>query len=86
MIEGFEGATSPRAIRVLGPHERARFTPDAWGYLMGLTRAGVLEQMELEQVIDRVLSHFEGRIALSELRVALGDAGDDGAAPRSGMH
>ena len=87
MTEGFEGATTPRAIRVLGPHERARFTPDAWGYLVGLTRAGVLEQMELEQVIDRVLAHFEGRIALSDLRVALGDAGEeDGTSPPAGLH
>lgn len=87
MTEGFEGATTPSAIRVLGPHERARFTPDAWGYLMGLTRAGVLEQMELEQVIDRVLAHFEGRIVLSDLRVALGDAGDDeGNGAPAGLH
>jgi len=87
MTEGFEGVTTPRAIRVLGPHERARFTPEAWGYLMGLTRAGVLEQMELEQLIDRVLAHFEGRIALSDLRGALGDADEGGgtAAPAT-MH
>lgn len=87
MTEGFEGAGVPRAVRVLGPHERARFTPDAWGYLMGLTRAGVLEQMELEQVIERVLSHFEGRIALSDLRCALGDAGEsDGTGAPAGVH
>lgn len=88
MTEGL-GAGVPRSIRVLGPHERARFTPDAWGYLMGLTRSGVLEQMELEQVIDRVLAHFDGRIALSDLRGALGDssdAGDDGVPPSVIMH
>lgn len=86
MTEGFEGATPPRAIRVLGPHERARFTPEAWGYLMGLTRAGVLEQMELEQLIDRVLVHFEGRIALSDLRGALGDADDGGTTSSVALH
>lgn len=86
MTEGFEGAMAPRAIRVLGPHERARFTPEAWGYLMGLTRTGVLEQMELEQVIDRVLAHFEGRIALSDLRGALGDGDDGGAVPPATTH
>lgn len=87
MTEGFEGVTPPRAIRVLGPHERARFAPDAWGYLVGLTRAGVLEQMELEHVIDRVLAHFEGRIALSDLRVALGDASEnDAAGAPAGVH
>lgn len=77
-----------RPIRVLGPHEQGRFAPEAWGYLVGLGRAGVLEPLEMEQVIDRVLAHFEGRISVSELRLVLGDPEtDDGAsAPGVTLH
>lgn len=77
--EGFEAY--PRYIRVLGPHERGRFTAEAWGYLVGLSRSGILEAVELEQVIDRVLSHFEGRVALADLRTVVGDGASDGSEP-----
>ncbi len=85
MTEGTEGYNASRPIRVLGPHERTRFTPEAWGYLVGLSRAGLLEAVELEQVIDRVLSHFEGRIALADLRLVLGDGSSDGGDPVSSI-
>ena len=79
MTEGIDGYNVSRPIRVLGPHERTRFTPDAWGYLVGLSRSGILDPVEFEQVVDRVLTHFEGRIALPDLRVVLGDTpGDNG--------
>jgi hypothetical protein len=29
-------------------------------------------------VIDRVLSHFDGRVALTDLRLVLGDGSSDG--------
>lgn len=82
MIEGTEGYNAAsRSIRVLGPHERSRFTPEAWGYLVGLNRAGLLEAVELEQVIERVMSHFEGRVAIGDLRMLLGDGSSEGEEP-----
>lgn len=68
-------------IRVVGPHERGRFAPEAWGHLLSLTGAGVLTGGELEQVIERALTHIDGRIALDDLRSLMeGGAYDDSAA------
>jgi uncharacterized protein Smg (DUF494 family) len=78
MTEGIDGYSVPRPMRVLGPHERSRFTAEAWGYLVGLSRSGLLDAAELEHVIDRVLSHFDGRVALTDLRLVLGDGSSDG--------
>ena len=78
MTEGIDGYSVPRPRRVLGPHERSRFTAEAWGYLVGLSRSGLLDAAELEHVIDRVLSHFDGRVALTDLRLVLGDGSSDG--------
>ena len=43
-------------FRVLGPHERGRFAPEAWGHLLSLRGAGILNAVELEHVIDRALA------------------------------
>lgn len=67
-------------FRVLGPHERGRFAPDAWGHLISMSGSGMLNAAELEQVIERALSQIDGRIALDDLRVLMEGAGymDDG--------
>jgi uncharacterized protein Smg (DUF494 family) len=59
---------SSTTFRVLGPHERGRFAPDAWGHLLALSGAGVISAAELEQVIERALMQIDGRIALDDLR------------------
>jgi len=55
-------------FRVMGPHEWGRFAPEAWGHLLQLSDSGALNGPELEHVIERALSHFDGRIALEDLR------------------
>jgi uncharacterized protein Smg (DUF494 family) len=77
MNEGFEGFGTGWSVRVMGPHERPRFSSDAWGHLMRLNRSGVLGTMELEHVIERALMQIDGRISLNELRGLLSDAGFD---------
>ena len=64
-------------IRVLGPHERGRFAPDAWGHLLALSGAGARDPAELEQVIERAMLQFDGRIALDDLRSMMEGAGFD---------
>jgi Smg protein len=64
-------------IRVLGPHERGRFAPEAWGHLLALSGAGALDPAELEQVIERAMLQFDGRIALDDLRAMMEGAGFD---------
>lgn len=74
-----EGLAVPTTFRVLGPHERGRFAPEAWGHLLFLSGSGALSVLELEHVIERALVQIDGPIALTDLRGMLGDAGPDGA-------
>lgn len=62
-------------FRILGPHERGRFAPEAWGQLIALSRSGVVSAQELEQLIERALVQIEGRIALDDLRALVEGAG-----------
>jgi uncharacterized protein Smg (DUF494 family) len=62
-------------FRVMGPHEQGRFAPEAWGRLLQLNGSGTLSGAELEQVIERALTHIDGRIALDDLRLLLEGVG-----------
>lgn len=66
---------SPMTFRVLGPHERGRFAPEAWGHLLSLSGSGALNSAELEHIIERALMQIDGRIALDDLRSLLEGAG-----------
>jgi uncharacterized protein Smg (DUF494 family) len=68
-------------IRIMGPHERGRFAPEAWGHLLALSGSGALNAAELEHVIERALLQIDGRIALDDLRSLMEGAGfeDPGA-------
>lgn len=69
---------SMTTFRVMGPHELGRFTPEAWGHLLSLSGAGVLTPSELEHVIERAMTHVDGRIALDDLRAIMETVGFDG--------
>lgn len=62
-------------FRILGPHERGRFSPEAWGQLLSLSRSGAVTSSELEQLIERALVQIDGRIALDDLRALVEGAG-----------
>jgi hypothetical protein len=62
-------------FRVLGPHERGRFAPDAWCHLLALNGSGSLNAAELEHIIERALLQIDGRIALDDLRSLMEGAG-----------
>ena len=62
-------------FRILGPHERGRFSPDAWGQLRALSRLGAVSSGELEQLIERALVQIDGRIAIEDLRALIEGAG-----------
>jgi hypothetical protein len=55
-------------FRVLGPHERGRFSSEAWGHLLGLAGSGTVSPGELEHIIERALLQIDGPIALEDLR------------------
>jgi hypothetical protein len=74
-------------FRVMGPHERGRFAPDAWGHLLALTAAGTLSPGDREHLIERALTHTDGRIGVAELRALLESAGlDDGGSAATTIH
>ena len=68
-------------FRILGPHERGRFSAEAWGQLLALSRGGVVSASELEQLIERALVQIDGRIALDDLRALVEGAGIAAPAP-----
>ncbi|HSA54262.1 MAG TPA: DUF494 family protein [Gemmatimonadaceae bacterium] len=70
-------APTPGTFRVMGPHEWGRFAPEAWGYLLELSDSGALMGTELEQLIERALAQFDGRISLEDLRALMEGAGLD---------
>jgi uncharacterized protein Smg (DUF494 family) len=71
----------PTTFRVLGPHERGRFAPEAWGHLLLLSGSGVINPAELEHIIERALLQVDGRIALEDLRGMLEGSGLEDTAP-----
>ena len=64
-------------IRVMGPHERGRFAPEAWGFLLALGSSGAVGPVELEMIIERALSQVDGRITRDDLRTLLDGSGFD---------
>lgn len=64
-------------FRILGPHERGRFSTEAWGHLIAMTSAGLMNTLELEGVIERALAQVDGRIALDDLRSLMESGGYD---------
>lgn len=68
-------------FRVLGPHERGRFAPEAWGHLLALSATGALTAADLEHIIERALAQIDGRIALDDLRSLMEGAGYEDQSP-----
>jgi len=72
-------AAGPVSLRVQGPHERGRFTADAWGYLVTLHESRLVSSFDFEQLVERALFHMDGRIGLSEIRTLADEVGLDAA-------
>ncbi len=70
-------------LRVQGPHERGRFTAEAWGYLVMLGGSGAVNLHDFEQLVERALSHVDGRIGLPEVRALADEGGFDDSASNS---
>jgi uncharacterized protein Smg (DUF494 family) len=77
----WDGAVLSRDVplRVQGPHERGRFTAEAWGYLVMLGGSGAVSLNDFEQLVERALVHVDGRIGLPEIRAIAEDGGFDEA-------
>ena len=81
----WDGAVLAREVplRVQGPHERGRFTAEAWGYLVMLGGSGAVGLHDFEQLVERALTHVDGRIGLPEIRALAEEGGFDDSSPGS---
>ncbi len=59
---------SPHSHRVLHEGERAVISPDAFGFLIQLQELGMLGDMELELIIDRVMMAGYAHVGVSEIK------------------
>ncbi len=64
-------------VRVQGPHERGRFSGEAWGYLLTLYASGMVGRADFERLIERALYQMDGRIGLDEMRMIAEEVGLD---------
>jgi Smg protein len=81
--------TGPTSLRVQGPHERGRFTTEAWGHLVALRASRVVSVHDFEQLVERALILMDGRIGLAEIRALADELGLDAAthaADRTVLH
>lgn len=69
----------PVCVRTMTRQERVRFSPEAFGFLSKLVRLGVLSEDQREDIIERAMAAYPGRIELEQIKtlVALSiSAGD----------
>ncbi|MBI5646746.1 MAG: DUF494 family protein [Ignavibacteriae bacterium] len=63
-----ETRTSPHSHRVLHEAERNVITPDGYGYLIQLRELGLLDDMEMELAIDRIMMAGFTAVGLAEMK------------------
>jgi Smg protein len=63
-----ERSSSPRSHRVLHDAERSVIGPDAYGYLIELRELGLLDEMDTEQVIDKIMMAGFQSVGTSEMK------------------
>ena len=63
-----EKRTSPHSHRVLHDVERAVIAPEALGYMIELRELGLLDEMEVELAIDRIMMAGFSSVGLAEMK------------------
>ena len=72
---------STGSLRVQGPHERGRFDPDAWGYVLALHASGAAPPAVLEELVARALAYGEDVVSVQDLRSGAAELGLDPQLP-----
>ena len=60
--------TLPHSHRVLHETERSVITPEAYGYLLELRELGLLDDMDIEQTIDRIMMAGFVTVAIADMK------------------
>lgn len=55
-------------MRTMNRQERMRFSTEAFGFLSRLVRVGVLTEEQREEIIERAMTVYQGRIDLPEIK------------------
>ncbi len=58
----------PHSHRVLHESERSVISPDAHGYLLQLRELGLLDDMDIELAIDRIMMAGFGAVGIDEMK------------------
>lgn len=69
------------SIRVQGPHERGRFHPDAWGYVLALHASGAAPPAVIEELVARALAYGDDVVSVQDLRSGAAELGVDPQLP-----
>jgi uncharacterized protein Smg (DUF494 family) len=62
------GKSSRHSIRVLHDAERSVISPEAYGYLIQLHELGLLDDLQVELAIDRIMMAGFGRVGIPEMK------------------
>lgn len=61
--------TAPASgMRTMSSEERRRFTSDAFVFALKLTRLGVLSEKQREEILERAMGLYRGRITLGHIK------------------
>ena len=66
---GQEFFTTSQSIRVLHPVERMILTAEAYGYLLQLEHANVIDKEQMEAVIDKAMSKGSHEVTLNDVKM-----------------
>jgi uncharacterized protein Smg (DUF494 family) len=59
---------SPGTVRVLNDFERTLITPEAYGYVLQLSQLGLLDNLEIEEVLDRAMYSCGDMVELNDVK------------------
>jgi uncharacterized protein Smg (DUF494 family) len=63
-----EKQVSPHSHRILHDAERAVISPEAYGYLIQLRHLGLLDNLEIEEAIDKIMMAGFQAVGIAEMK------------------
>lgn len=73
ILQKYATDTSPVAPRVLHFAERMMISPEAYGYLLDLVNLGVLDALELEKIIEKVMFQSLERTPIEKIKAIVAE-------------
>lgn len=64
-------STSRKSLRVLSEFERSVISPEAYGYILQLTQLGLLDDLQVEDLIERAIGMCSETVEVSDIKQVL---------------